>query len=67
MRAAMDAHLIKGGIVSGLADSRLAEVIDAMHQYPENPWSLEDLARTRGNVARALCKTFSSGRRCDSL
>ncbi|HEY4045461.1 MAG TPA: AraC family transcriptional regulator [Acidobacteriaceae bacterium] len=58
LRAAMDAHLMQGGILSGLADSRLAEVIHAMHEHPENPWSLEDLARIAGMSRDRFAKHF---------
>src|ERR1700730_13618555 len=56
LRAAMDAQLIKGGILSGLADARLAGAITAMHERPENSWSLEDLARIAG-MSRARFAT----------
>src|SRR6202035_168574 len=56
LRAAMDAQLIKGGILSGLADARQAGAITAMHERPENSWSLEDLARIAG-MSRARFAT----------
>jgi transcriptional regulator GlxA family with amidase domain len=44
----MDARLIEGGILMGLADDRLAKAITAMNQKPEYPWSLETLAKKAG-------------------
>jgi AraC-like DNA-binding protein len=32
------------GLVSGLADPQLARALTAMHESPQNPWSLESLA-----------------------
>jgi len=48
LRAAMNARLVKGGILMGLADSRLAHAITAIHERPEHPWSLEELAYSAG-------------------
>jgi AraC-like DNA-binding protein len=47
LRAAKN-HLIQGGILMGLADPRLAKAIDAIHQQPAHPWSLESLAQQAG-------------------
>jgi AraC-like DNA-binding protein len=44
LRAAMDAQLIQGGILMGLADPRLSKAIAAMHGQPERAWSLDALA-----------------------
>ena len=44
----MNQRLIAGGVLLGLADPRLAQAINAMHQRPEHPWSLESLAQTAG-------------------
>jgi AraC-like DNA-binding protein len=48
LRAAMSQRLIDGGILSGLADPRLAQAITAMHEQPEKTWSLEQLAQLAG-------------------
>jgi AraC-like DNA-binding protein len=48
LRAAIKNHLIQGGILMGLADPRLAKAIDAIHQQPAHPWSLESLAQQAG-------------------
>jgi transcriptional regulator GlxA family with amidase domain len=48
LRAAMKEGLVKGGVLMGLADPRLANAIAAMHERPEHPWSLEELADAAG-------------------
>lgn len=48
LRAAMNSRLIQGGVLLGLADSRLAKTIEAIHERPEHPWSLEMLAAKAG-------------------
>jgi AraC-like DNA-binding protein len=48
LRAAMNSHLIQGGVLSGLADPRLAKAIEAMHERPEHSWTLEMLAAKAG-------------------
>ena len=48
LRHAIDARLIKVGLLAGLADARLAKAITAMHEGPEKPWSLEGLALVAG-------------------
>lgn len=52
LRAAMNARLLKSGVLTGLADSRLARAMDAMHEHPERSWSLQELAR-RAGMSRA--------------
>lgn len=52
LRSAMKDRLIQGGVLSGLADPRLAAAIAAIHQQPERGWSLEELAQT-GGMSRA--------------
>jgi AraC-like DNA-binding protein len=48
LRSAMNARLIKGGVLMGLADSRLANAIAVIHQRPEQAWTLEQLAQAAG-------------------
>ena len=52
LRAAMNSRLIEAGVLLGLADSRLAKAIEAMHERPEHPWTLEMLA-ARAGMSRA--------------
>jgi AraC-like DNA-binding protein len=48
LRHAIDARLIKLGLLAGLADARLAKAISAMHDKPEQAWSTDTLAQTAG-------------------
>jgi AraC-like DNA-binding protein len=48
LRAAMDARLIQGGILMGLAHPGLSKAIAAMHRQPERAWSLDALADAAG-------------------
>lgn len=48
LRAAMNSRLIQDGVLLGLADRRLAKAIEAMHEQPEHPWTLEMLAAKAG-------------------
>jgi AraC-like DNA-binding protein len=52
LRAAMNARLVKGGVLTGLANPRLAQAIVAMHERPQHSWSLGELAR-RAGMSRA--------------
>lgn len=58
LRHAMDARLIKLGLLRGLADARLAKAITAMHDKPEQDWSLEDLAQTAGMSRARFAASF---------
>lgn len=48
LRHAIDTKMVKLGLVAGLADARLAKAITAMHDKPEQAWTLEELAQTAG-------------------
>jgi AraC-like DNA-binding protein len=48
LRTAMNDRLVEGGVLMGLADARVAPAIAAIHQKPEHPWSLEELAQAAG-------------------
>ena len=52
IRSAMNAHLVDGGVLRGLSDSRLGKAIESMHKHPETSWSLEQLAQ-RAGMSRA--------------
>lgn len=47
-RHLVDNSIMSIGIVAALADPRLTLAVTAMHERPERPWSLEDLANTAG-------------------
>ncbi|MDN3556523.1 AraC family transcriptional regulator [Halomonas maura] len=48
LRDLMDRQRLRVGLLAGLADTRLARAINAMHAEPARAWSLEDLAATAG-------------------
>jgi AraC-like DNA-binding protein len=58
LRHAIDARLIKLGLLAGLADARLAKAITAMHDKPEQAWSLEVLAQTAGMSRARFAASF---------
>jgi AraC-like DNA-binding protein len=60
LRAAMAARLVDSGVLLGLADSRLAAAITAIHQRPKHPWSLAELAKTAGMSRARFAAHFRS-------
>lgn len=48
LRHAIDAGLVRGGVLAALSDVRLAKAVTAMHTRPEHPWSIETLAQEAG-------------------
>jgi AraC-like DNA-binding protein len=48
LRNAAEANLIQRGTLVGLADPRIAKAIYAIHQSPEQPWTLEAMAGCAG-------------------
>lgn len=48
LRDLMDQQRLQVGLLAGLAESRLAKAINAMHTDPARNWSLEELAATAG-------------------
>ena len=49
---------IQAGLMTGLADPRLARALVAMHQTPGAPWSLADLAGHAGMSRSAFAAAF---------
>ena len=52
LRHLIDAKEITAGILAGLGDAKLAKAIIAIHERPEFPWHLEQLA-DEANMSRA--------------
>lgn len=52
LRHGMDTMNISGCILTGLADERLSRAITAIHEHPEQAWTLETLA-AQANMSRA--------------
>ncbi|MBC7699081.1 AraC family transcriptional regulator [Aquabacterium sp.] len=48
------------GMLTGLADSRLARALVAMHDHPGQPWSLDTLAQEAGMSRTAFAARFKS-------
>jgi AraC-like DNA-binding protein len=48
LRSAIHAQLVKSSVLMGLNDPRLATAITAIHEQPEHPWSLKELAHLAG-------------------
>jgi len=49
-----------GGLFSGLADTRIATALVAMHEAPERNWTLESLAQRAGMSRTAFAVRFKS-------
>jgi AraC-like DNA-binding protein len=48
LRSAIHAQLVKSSVLMGLNDPHLAKAITAIHEQPEHPWSLKELAHLAG-------------------
>ena len=48
LRHAMAHSLVDGGVMAGLADTRLAKAISALHAHPAQAWSLDSMAVQAG-------------------
>jgi AraC-like DNA-binding protein len=60
LRSAIDARLVNGGVLMGLADPRLAKAITAIHARPEHSWTLEELADEAGMSRARFAVHFRS-------
>lgn len=56
LRSAIGSTIVNGGILTALADTRLAKALTAMHEQPERNWSLEELGQIAG-MSRARFAT----------
>lgn len=48
LRSAIDSKRVQGNVMTALSDERLSRTVTAIHQEPERPWSLEELAEIAG-------------------
>ena len=55
-----NAYGVSIGLVSGLAEPKLARALTAMHENPEHPWSLESLAERAGMSRSAFASRFKA-------
>ena len=60
MRHLMDTGEIDFGPLAGLADTRLAKALNAMHNEPANSWSLESLAEIAGMSRARFAVNFKA-------
>jgi transcriptional regulator GlxA family with amidase domain len=58
LRVAMKTRLVEGGVLMGIADPRLANAINAIHERPEHPWTLEELAHAAGMSRARFAMNF---------
>ncbi len=58
LRHAIDARLIEVGVLAALADARLSKALTAMHERPEQAWSLEALAQAAGMSRARFAASF---------
>lgn len=49
---------VKRGLLTGLANPKLARVLTAIHERPERPWSLKSMAETAGMSRSAFAASF---------
>lgn len=58
LRHVMKHQKIEIGVLAGLADSRLARAITAIHSHPEQPWRVQTLANEAGMSRTAFNQSF---------
>lgn len=58
LRHAMATRLMDAGALSGLADPRLSKAINAMHERPAEPWTLESLSQLAGMSRARFAANF---------
>lgn len=58
LRELMDENRLEIGLLTGLADKKLAKAINAMHAEPERNWSLTDLAKVAGMSRARFASRF---------
>lgn len=58
MRAYIEQAETPPGILGAIADAKLGLALNAMHQRPEHPWSLDALAQKAGMSRTAFAQRF---------
>ena len=58
LRYVMKHQKLETGVLAGLADTRLARAITAIHQHPEQRWSIQTLANEAGMSRTAFNQYF---------
>ncbi len=59
-----DAAGVPAGLITGLAEPRLARTLSALHEQPGRPWSLERMAQTAGMSRSAFAAHFKAALGC---
>ena len=59
LRFAIEQRIVDGGLLAGLADSRLALALNAIHAQPARPWTLDALAKTAGMSRSRFAARFT--------
>ncbi len=60
MRWALEQQLLSSGVVSGLADARLAKALTGMHEHPARNWTLSQLADSAGMSRARFAAHFTA-------
>ena len=59
LRRQMESGTLETGLLSALFDERLGKALNAIHQSPESPWTLESLAEKAFMSRSTFADTFS--------
>jgi len=59
LRFAIEQRIVDGGLLAGLADSRLALALNTIHAQPARPWTLDALAKTAGMSRSRFAARFT--------
>lgn len=59
MRWAVDSRMLRAGVVGGMADARLSKALAAIHNEPQRPWTLQELADSAGLSRARFAAQFS--------
>ena len=58
LRDLMDQGRLQIGLLAGLSDPQLVHAINAMHEHPQRPWTLEQLAHLCGMSRARFAREF---------
>jgi len=59
LRFAIEQQIVDGGLLAGLADTRLALALNAIHAQPALPWTLDGLAKAAGMSRSRFAARFA--------
>jgi AraC-like DNA-binding protein len=58
LRHLLTSHALDIGMLAGLADARLAKALTGLHEQPELPWTLDEMARHAGMSRARFARHF---------